>query len=144
MTRRFFLSFWLSFLTVALLVAVSAGCGKKKERTRDDDRQVIKQMLAEIEKPTVERNPDGFDEYIILSFDAQAFIDTVWSEFDADQISFRIIRTKIWPDEARAVIEVSYTLGDQALGKRYYGFDLIYRDEKWKFSAFDVAGESPF
>lgn len=144
MIRQFPLRFWLSFLAVALLIAVCAGCGKKKERTRDDDRQVIKQMLVEIEKPTAQRNPDGFEEYIILSFDARAFIDTVWFDIDADKISFRVIRTKIWPDEARAVVEISYTRDGEAAGKRYYGFDLIYRDEEWKFSAFDAAGSSPF
>ena len=142
MTRQYTIRFWLFFMVFVLLIPVSAGCGKKKERTRIEDRTVIKKMLVEIRKLTAEHKPDGFDEYIILSFDARAFVDTVWAELDADSISFRTIQTKIWPDEARAVIEISYSRDGAPVGRRYYGFDLIYRDEEWKFTAFDPAGSS--
>ena len=142
MTRQYTLHFWPFLMVFVLLIPVSAGCGKKKERTRDEDRTVIKKMLVEIGKLTAERKPDDFDKYIILSFDARAFVDTVWAELDADSVSFRTIQTKIWPDEARSVIEISYSRDGAPVGKRYYGFDLICRDENWKFTAFNPAGAS--
>lgn len=129
-------------LYLAPLIAglILAGCAKKVERTRDTDREELKQMLVKMEDATQKHKPQGFDKYIGLSFDAALFIDTVWAFAETDQVHFNPIRFRIWPDEARIVMEIQYMTGDSMVTRTFFGLDAIYENEKWKFTGFDDAG----
>jgi len=129
-------------LCLAPLLAglIFVGCAKKQERTRDTDREELKKMLVEMGDATRDHKPQGFDKYIGLSFDAPLFIDTVWAFAEADNITFNPIRFRIWPDEARVVMEIQYAVSDSFVTRTFFGLDAIYENEKWKFTGFDDAG----
>ena len=129
----------IGMLTVQLL----AGCTQKKERTRDDDREQIKKILARLEDGAVRREPEAFEKVVGLSFDGAAFINAVWSGTPEGTVSLRDVRLRISPDDARVVLEVVHTRPDSAQTRKFIGLDLLYRDKTWKFTGFQDAGSQP-
>ena len=120
-----------------------AGCARKKERTRDDDREQIRAIIATLEKGTIQRKAELFAKVIGQSFDGAAFIDDVWLDSTDGTVSLREVRLRISPDEARVVFEVTRTRNDSTQTRKFIGLDVVYRDNRWKFIGFQDAGSQP-
>jgi len=130
-------------LVAAATILVLAGCGKNKERTRQDDRAELGKMLAKFEKWTTQRKPSAFGKLVTETFDAETFLDSMWLGIDAEKVAFLPRRTRIAADEARMVFEATYVRHDSVVDKQYFALGFVFGEEGWKVRSFSRA-ESAF
>ena len=138
---------WTSFAILCVIgvlgFCLAWGCARKTIRTRETDREEINKILAKLEDGVARRKPDAFEKVVGLSFDGAAFVDAVWSAKPEGIVSFRTVRLRIAEDEARVVLEITHAPNDSTQDRKYLGLDLLYRENRWKFTAFQEAGSQP-
>lgn len=131
---------WSTFLAVMAVVFVLGGCSEEKERTRQDDNIVLRKMVAEFETWVSQRDAGAFTRRITESFDAGAFIDTLWAGVEADRVVFNVRRLRTSEDKSRAVIDAAFMTGETMVAGKFVVVEMIFAANKWKANSYQLFG----
>lgn len=140
----------------AMLVLLLGGCSGDNEKApenntnggnadefdspRDADNAAIREIIADFNTWTMERDADEFKDDVTETFDAAAFIDSLWAGVDAQRVEFSVRRLRLSDDEARVVINAVFTKDGTVTKGRFIVFEFRPIEGEWKAISFQLFG----
>jgi hypothetical protein len=143
-------------ILAALMALLLGGCTSETEKTpqqdtaveeddgfdspRDADNDIIRTMITDFSSWAIERDPDKFKDAVTESFDAAAFIDTLWAGVDAQRVEFTVRRLRLSESEARAVLNAVFTRDGTVVKGSFVVIEFRNVEGKWKAKSFQLFG----
>ncbi len=128
-------------LVIAAFILIGSACSQEqKERTRQGDNVILRELVAHIETWTTERDPGAFAGQITESFDAAAFIDAMWAGVEAERVVFKVRRLRTSDNRSRAVIDVAFMTGESMVAGQYVVVEMIFVEGIWKADSYQLFG----
>ncbi|MFC1476178.1 hypothetical protein ACFLQW_04170 [Candidatus Zixiibacteriota bacterium] len=133
---------WLVLVVVAFILGGGACSSEKKERTRQVDNANIREMIAQFATGASERDSEAFAGKTTESFDAAAFMDTLWAGVEAERVVFKVRRLRTSEGRSRAVFDVAFMTGESMVSGKFVAMEFAYLEGKWFADNFQLFGSN--
>jgi len=146
----------LFYFLLSITVFLESGCTGKNDSApadrpdslqseefvspRDLDNKAIRSLIGDFEQWTTERDPGKFRDFVTESFNAAAFVDSLWAGVTADRVEFKVRQLRISEDKGRAVINAVFTVGTTVVSGRFLAMEFKPIQKTWKADSYQLFG----